>query len=262
MCKRVLVTGVARGIGRAIAERFLQEGYILFGTYYNSKEKAYELENQFGADRVHLFGPYDFTDLHEVCDLLAILKSYKYDVIICNAGMFYENDDFNDFNLDEFIRTMNCNFYAPLLITTELRNNVNRNGSIVIMSSNDAYFGAFASMSYSISNSALLSLVKCLSVNYGEKNVRVNSVVPGVIDTDMNTPECVTLAPYFTPISRSGKPSDVASVVYFLASDEAGFISGENITIDGGYSNVSVLLKSEADPAFSRNLQRFVHNKL
>ena len=52
MCKRVLVTGVARGIGRVIAKRFLQERYMLFGSYYNSKEKAYELENQFGADRV------------------------------------------------------------------------------------------------------------------------------------------------------------------------------------------------------------------
>lgn len=261
MCKRVLITGVARGIGRAIAERFLQEGYMLVGTYYNSKEKAYELENQFGADRVHLFGPYDFTDLDEVRRLLFVLKSYKYDVIICNAGMLSENDDFNNFDLDEFSRTMNCNFYTPLLITTELRNNVNRNGSIVIISSNEAYFGAFASMSYSISKSALLSLVKCLSVNYGEKNVRVNSVAPGVIDTDMNTLECVTLAPYFTPISRSGKSTDVASVVYFLASDEAGFINGENITIDGGYCNVSVLLKSEADPALSCNLRRFVYDK-
>ncbi len=157
---------------------------------------------------------------------------------------------------------MNCNFYTPLLITTKLRNNVNRNGSIVIISSTDAYFGAFLSMSYSISNSALLSLVKCLSVNYGEKDVRVNSVAPGVIDTCMNTPENVILAPCFTPISRVGQPSDVASVVYFFASDEAGFISGENITIDGGYCNASILLKSEADPAFSCSLRRFVHDKL
>lgn len=123
-------------------------------------------------------------------------------MIICNAGVFLENDDFNNFNLYEFNKTMNCNFYTPLLISTELRDNVNRNGSIVIMSSNDAYFGASFSMSYSISNSALLSLVKCLSINYGEKNVRVNSVAPGFIDTDMNTVENMNLAPYFTPISR------------------------------------------------------------
>ena len=129
------------------------------------------------------------------------------------------------------------------------------------MSSNDAYPGAFASLSYSISKSALLSLMKSLSVNFGIKGIRVNSVAPGAIDTDMNTPEQMNIAPYFTPISRAGLPEDVAKVVYFLASDEASFISGENITIDGGYNIVSVLLKSEADLELSENLQNFIKNR-
>ena len=153
---------------------------------------------------------------------------------------------------------MNCNFYAPLILTTGLRNSIKDGGAIVIVSSNDAYPGAFSSMSYSISKSALLSLMKCLSVNFGMKNVRVNSVAPGAIDTDMNTPEQMNIAPYFTPISRTGNTIDVAKVIYFLASDEASFISGENITIDGGYSIMSILLKSEATPDLSKSLQNFI----
>lgn len=261
MTKKVLVTGVARGIGRGIAERFLNEGYELFGTFYTSEGKARELEALYGSERVHLFGPYDFTDLNSVQNLLNELKSYTFDSIVCSAGMFSENDDFNNFDIEEFEKTMHCNFYTPLILTTGLKNNINNGGSIVIMSSNDAYPGAFASMSYSISKSALLSLMKSLSVNFGLKGVRVNSVAPGAIDTDMNTPEQMNIAPYFTPISRAGSPEDVAKAVYFLSSDEASFISGENITIDGGYNIVSVLLKSEADPKLSENLQSFIKTR-
>ena len=116
-------------------------------------------------------------------------------------------------------------------------------------------------MSYSISKSAVISLMKCLASNFGKLGVRVNSVAPGAIDTDMNTPEQMNIAPYFTPTGRVGKPVDVAKVVYFLASDESDFIDGENITIDGGYNIISVLLKSEADPQLSQLLQKFIAKK-
>ena len=256
--KKVLVTGVSKGIGRAIAERFLDEGYFLFGTFFRDPEKANELINKYGVDRVKLIGPYDFTKSDEIKSFINCVKGNEYDSIVCSAGIFSENDDFNDFDLAEFNKTMNCNFYTPLMICIGLKDCIKEGGSIVIMSSNDAYPGAYSSISYTISKSAVISLMKCLSVNFGSKNIRVNSVAPGAIDTDMNTPEQMNIAPYFTPINRAGKPEDVAKVVYFLASEEAAFISGENITIDGGYNIVSVLLKSEADPKLSENLQKFI----
>lgn len=256
--KRVLVTGVARGIGRSIAETFLKKGYVLYGTFNSSKEKAEELIAIYGSDHVKLFGPYDFTDLAQVNLMISDLSDCKFDSIVCSAGMFSENDDFNDFDVNVFNKTMHCNFYAPMMICIGLKDAIFENGSIVLMSSNDAYPGAYSSIAYSVSKAAVISLMKCLCVNFGNKRIRVNSIAPGAINTDMNTEEQMNIAPYFTPISRVGQPNDVAKVVYFLASDESSFINGENITIDGGYSIESVLLKSEADSNLSVLLQNFI----
>lgn len=260
MKKSVLVTGVSSGIGKGIAEKFLDNGFDLYGTFCSNKEGALELVNKYGDERVTLFGPFDFTDTTQTSYLLAELKKIKFNAVVCNAGMFSENDDFNNFDLAEFSKTMNCNFYTPLMISIGLKDNIVDGGSIVIMSSNDAYPGAFSSLSYSISKSALISLMKCLCVNYGKKQVRVNSVAPGAIDTPMNTPEQMGISPYFTPISRVGTPRDVANVVYFLSSDEASFVNGENITIDGGYNDVSILLKSESDKNLSDMLINFIND--
>ena len=267
MSKIALVTGVTRGIGKAIAERFLREGYIVHGTYFTSESKGRELQQLYGADKLFLHGPYDFCDPVQTQRLVEELSAFTFDAVVPSAGMFYVDaegngwDDFNDFNLDIFNKTMNCNFYAPLIITTGLIKNINDGGSIVIMSSNDAFPGAYASMSYSISKSAVISLMKCLAVNYGTKKVRVNAVAPGAIDTDMNTTEQMEISPYFTPISRVGTPNDVAKAVFFLASDEASFINGETVTIDGGYNIVSILLKSEADTPLSENIREFIKER-
>lgn len=259
--KKVLITGISRGMGRAIAEKFLENDYKVCGTVFSGLRCAKELQKNYGEDKVNIYGPYDFRKIEDISSFINEIKNEKFDCVVCNAGIFSKNDDFNEFNLEEFNKTMNCNFYTPLMLTVGLKENINPGGSIIIMSSNDAYPGAFSSMSYTISKSALISLMKCLSVNFGEKQVRVNSVAPGAIDTDMNTPEQMNIAPYFTPIGRVGTGDDVAKVVYFLASEEASFISGENITIDGGFSIVSVLLKSEADPDLSQLLQNYIKSK-
>lgn len=247
MKKSVLITGVARGIGKAICEKFLSEGYIVHGTFNSSEGKAKELQSKYGMETLILHGPINFSDLSQTMDFIKEISNVHFDCIIPSAGMFAENDDFLNFNVEIFNETMHCNFYTPMIICTMLKDNIKDNGSIVIMSSNDAYPGAFGSMSYSISKSALISLMKCLCVNFGPKRVRVNSVAPGAINTDMNTPEQEFEAPLYTPIERIGQPKEVADVVYFLASESASFVNGENITIDGGYNIVSILLKNEAN---------------
>ena len=244
--KTVLITGASRGIGKAIAEKFLQNGYQVHGTFFASKDKILELQKQYGKNKVIIYGPYDFTNTNETEKLIEKLTGIEFDAVVCNVGTFSENDDFLNFNLKEFNKVMNCNLYTTLLLGIKLQNNIKNGGTITIMSSNDAYSGAFASISYSLSKAALLSLMKSLCVNYGRRNIRVNSVAPGSISTDMSTPEQEYDAPKFTPISRIGQPHEVAEVIYFLASPNSSFINGENITIDGGYSNISVLLQGES----------------
>ena len=246
MNKVALITGIGRGIGKAICERFLDDEYIVHGTFYTSEKYAKELQLKYGSDKLILHGPYDFRDLKQVNELINELINVRFDAVIPSAGMFSENDDFISFDLGVFNETMHCNFYAPLMICTKLQSNINNKGSIVIMSSNDAYPGAFSSLSYSISKSALISLMKCLCVNFGPMGIRVNSVAPGAINTVMNTPEQERDAPLYTPIARIGQPSEVADVVWYLASEHSSFVNGENITIDGGYNVVSILLKNEA----------------
>ena len=188
--KTILITGASRGIGKATAKKFLENGWKVYGTYFNSFSKLADLQKRFPKNFVAL-GSVDFSDLKQTQNFINHAKKFNFDAMFLNAGIFSENDDFLNFDLNDFSKVMNCNFYSPLMIAVEMQHNINNNGSIVFMSSNDAQSGAFASMSYSVSKGAIVNVMKSLTVNYGRKGIRVNSIAPGAIDTDMNTPEQV-----------------------------------------------------------------------
>lgn len=246
--KSILITGASRGIGRATAEKFLENGWKVYGTYFKSYKNLEELQKKY-PNQIEAVGPVDFRDLNETQKFVDKIKAYRFDACFLNAGIFSENDDFLNFDLNDFQSVMNCNFYSPLMIAVELQHNINNGGSIVLMSSNDSYSGAFSSISYSASKGAIMNVMKSLSVNFGRKGIRVNSIAPGAIDTDMNTPEQVNESPKWTPLGRVAQSYEVANVVFFLCNQDSSFVNGENITIDGGYGNVSILLKKEMESA-------------
>ena len=239
--KNALVTGVSRGIGRAICERLVTEGFYVYGTYNTGKKEAYELKSK--VKKLELF-KVDFRSRNQTLAFINKLKDVTFDAIVNNAGMF-ELERFKKYDLNIWDNTLEVNLNTILLTCTQLQNNIKKGGAIVNISSTDAFIGSFASMAYGASKAALINLTKSLANNFGKKSVRVNAIAPGWIDTGMATQESFEAAA-ITPLGRNGKPQEVAEVVNFLISKNASFINGATIVVDGGYTCVDYIMKKEA----------------
>ena len=240
--KTALVTGMSRGIGKAICEKLVREGYFVYGTYNTGKQEAEKIKETLKS--VEIF-QVDFKNREQALAILDKLKDFQFDAIINNAGMF-EGENFKKFDFQIWYDTIEVNLNAPLLISIKLQNNINEYGSIVNVASSDGFQGSFASMSYSASKAALINLTKSLANNFGSKNIRVNAVAPGWINTGMAT-ESSHEATKLTPLGRNGKPEEVAELVYYLISKNASFITGATIIIDGAYTCVDYIMKMEAE---------------
>lgn len=240
--RNVLISGVSRGIGRSICQQLAGENYHIYGTYNTGIEEAKTIKSELG-DRIELF-QVNFADRKQTLAFIDKVKDVVFDAVINNAGMI-DFEDFEDFDFSIWDDTLEVNLTAPLLIAQGLRKNIIENGAIVNISSTDGLNGTFASMSYAASKAALINISKSLGNIFGSKKVRVNSIAPGWIDTEMATKaseEATTL----TPLNRNGQPDEIAKVVSFLISNNASFINGANVIVDGGYTNVDYIMLKES----------------
>ena len=231
--KKVFISGASRGIGKSIAEHFLINNYIVIGTSRSDSniDKDYENYHHFSID---ITSRIDIKNLHQSLEKDDLLP----DILINNAGI---TDDklflkMSDENWDNVINT---NLTGTFNLTKVFIKNMikKRYGRIINISSVSGLMGNPGQVNYSSSKSALNGFTKSLAKELGSRNITVNSVAPGFISTDMTTfldnnkkDEIIR----DIPLKRFGKSEDVSQLVYFLASDNSSYITGQTISVDGG----------------------------
>ena len=236
-----VVTGASGGIGRACALSLAEQGVTVIVHYNGNKEAATEtlnliLENKGRGAVIKA----DVSDHEEVIGMFKKIRNAfgRVDVLVNNAGinrdgyMLMMNDDaFRDVIETNLFGSFYCTQEALRLMAGA------KKGSIINISSTSGTVGSECQANYSASKGALISMTKTLAREYANKNIRVNAVAPGFIETNMlksNYDLYVEKYMKSIPLGRFGEPEEVADVVTFLASDLASYITGKVITVDGG----------------------------
>lgn len=238
MSKNVLITGGSGGIGSATALLFAKNGYNVGVVYNSDKEGAEKLAKE--SNKIEIF-KCDVSKRDEVEALFTQFheKIGDVDILVNNAGMAQQKL-FLDITNEEWERIFAVNVTGVFnMCQCALRDMVrNGKGSIVNVSSIWGLKGASCEAHYSATKAAVVSLTESLSKEYGLSGIRVNCVAPGVIDTKMNahlSDEDMAELASETALGRIGTANEVAEAVYFLASEKASFITGQTITVDGGF---------------------------
>lgn len=232
-----IVTGASRGIGRAIAKSLANKDYIVIANYNKSEKEAIELKNE--INNIDIFKA-DVSKRSDVKSLVeyTLNKHGKIDVLVNNAGISNEKL-FQDITDEDWQNVINTNLYSVFCVTQEVVNNMihNKSGCIINISSIWGQIGASCECIYSASKAGIDGITKSLAKELGSSNIRVNSIAPGFIDTDMNkkykTSEINDIKNE-TPLQKIGRPEDIAKCVNWLVEDE--FTTGQVISINGGWN--------------------------
>ena len=242
--KTVLITGGAGGIGEAIARVFAKGGYDLILQYNKSEEAASrlrtELESAYNIKVLPIKA--DLTSTEEVEELSkkALNEFGAIDVLINNAGIAHQ-ELFQLCDDQKVKEIFDINIMSMMKLTKEILPSMikNHSGRIINVSSMWGICGASCEVHYSASKAAVIGFTKALSKEVGPSGITVNCIAPGFIDTKMNahlTEDDVREIVDCTPMMRKGTGDDVAYLAEFLASEKAGFITGQVISVDGGYA--------------------------
>ncbi|MCI6925658.1 elongation factor P 5-aminopentanone reductase [Butyricicoccus porcorum] len=242
MSKSVLITGAARGIGRACALKFAKEGWNVTACYARAQHAAQSLEEeirQLGTQcRCVQADVTDSAAVHRLV-LLAQAEFGTPDAVVCNAGMAQQKL-FADITEDDWDTMFDVNVKGMYRVIREVLPQLldRQAGSIVTVSSIWGQTGGSCEVHYSASKAAVIGMTKALAKELGLSGIRVNCVAPGVIDTDMNRmhgEDVMQELAEETPLGRNGTPEEVADVIYWLASEQSKFVTGQVLGVNGGF---------------------------
>ena len=233
----VMIIGGSRGIGAEAVRTFCRNGDKVVFTYHKSELEADALRQECGAFPVRC--DVKHSDSVRIAVNRAIEAMGQIDVLICNAAIADYNlvTDINETRWEEIISTnLNGVFYAVRHVLPSMISR--KSGCIITVGSMWGEVGASCEVAYSASKAGVIGLTKALAKEVGPSGIRVNCISPGLIDTDMNKSvdeNSIEEMEEETPLGRMGSPEEVAAVMKYLASDEASFITGQVISVNGGY---------------------------
>ena len=236
--KTVIVTGGSRGIGRAIVEKFAQNGYNVVLNYNKSLENAESIAKKY--DNVKIFKA-DVTNVNEVKALIEFANNTfgSIDVLINNAGIGCTGL-IQDLSFEEWqaVFSVNVNGIFNTIKHVLPQMIKNHSGKIINISSIWGMVGASCEVAYSASKAAVIGLTKALAKEVGPSKINVNAIAPGIIMTDMvshfSMEEFDEIRNQI-PLGEIGSTNDIASTALFLASDDANYITGQVISPNGGW---------------------------
>lgn len=241
--KVALVTGGSRGIGAAIAKRLAQEGADVAISYSGSEDRAKAVVKELKKEGVKAAAlKADQTYPAQVEELVnAVVEQFgRLDILVNNAGILASgNIDEESRDVDAFAKQLAVNIGGVVAATHAALKYIPEGGRIILIGSVNGERVSHPGLAdYSATKAALRGYAKGWARDLGPKNITVNVVQPGPIDTDMN-PDDTDFAEMLKPqiaLGRYGKPEEVAAAVAFLASEDASYITGSAITVDGGFN--------------------------
>ena len=240
--KIAIVTGGSRGIGFAIAKTLSENGATVVITSKDSekiKKAESKISNSFGIT----CNIKKKTEVQNVVNQ-TIEKFGKLDILVNNAGIFPKIKQLHEIDENEWNEVLDVNLTGQFRFTKEAIPHLQKTSGCIINISSDAGLKAYENFNvdaYSASKAALIVLTKCWALEYAKDKIRVNCICPGVVDTDMTKPflknqKDIEFMNNEHPLGRIGQPEEIGKSVLYFASDDALWITGAILTVDGGES--------------------------